>query len=127
MARAAAPVGSRTACRYAGDCLGETCMDIKIYEDRIEAKLTGEIDIVNSDEFKKEIISLYDEVRKDIVFDCTALTFLDSTALGVLVAINNHMIREGHSISLHSLKGRIFKLFTITGLDRVIKVTEAAL
>lgn len=102
-------------------------MDIKIYEDRIEAKLTGEIDIVNSDEFKKEIISLYDEVRKDIVFDCTALTFLDSTALGVLVAINNHMIREGHSISLHSLKGRIFKLFTITGLDRVIKVTEAAL
>ena len=102
-------------------------MDIKIYEDRIEAKLTGEIDIVNSDEFKKEIISLYDEVRKEIVFDCTALTFLDSTALGVLVAINNHMIREGHSISLHSLKGRIFKLFTITGLDRVIKVTEAAL
>ena len=104
----------------------KTCMDIKIYEDRIEAKLSGEIDIVNSDDFKKEVIAIYDEVQKDIVFDCTALSFLDSTALGVLVAINNHMIKEGHSISLHSLKGRIFKLFTITGLDKVIRVTEAA-
>ena len=101
-------------------------MDCKIFEDRIEAKLTGEIDIVNSEDFKKEVLSLYDGAKKDVVFDCSDLTFLDSTALGVLVAINNHMIKEGHSISLHSLKSRILKLFTITGLDKVIRVAEAA-
>lgn len=101
-------------------------METQIGEKVIVAKPCGDIDIVNADEFKQEVVALYDREQKDIVFDCQDLKFLDSTALGVLVAINNHMIRDGKHISLFGLKGRLVKLFRITGLDRVIPVSEEA-
>lgn len=101
-------------------------MEIQVKENYILAMPTGEIDIVNADEFKQEMVALYDREQKNIVFDCKDLAFLDSTALGVLVAINNHMIRNDHRIAMYGLRSRLVKLFTITGLDKVIHVSEGA-
>ena len=101
-------------------------METQVMEDVIVIRPVGDLDIINADEFKQEVVALYDREQKDIRFDCEELNFLDSTALGVLVAINNHTIRDGKHISLYRLKSRLLKLFRITGLDKVIPVSEEA-
>ena len=47
--------------------------------------LTGEVDISTAPLFKDDLVALVDEGVTHIVVDLTGVTFIDSTALGVLI------------------------------------------
>lgn len=85
-------------------------------------ELSGEIDIVNADVFKADCIALIDREGKEIVFDCTDLDFIDSTALGSIVAVKKYAEGKNLSIRLKNLKPRLSKLFAITALDTIISI-----
>lgn len=85
-------------------------------------KLSGEIDIVNADVFKKDATEILERENKDLVFDCTDLDFVDSTALGAFVAVQKQAAARGLSMKLKNVKPRIQKLFTITAVDSLIEI-----
>ena len=47
--------------------------------------LAGEIDSATSEDFYAEVNAMYLNDSKNIVFDCAALEFIDSTTLGTFV------------------------------------------
>lgn len=85
-------------------------------------ELAGEIDIVNADTFKADVIELIDREGKEILFDCSKLDFIDSTALGSIVAVKKYAESKKIGIRLKNLKPRLSKLFYITGLDTIIPI-----
>ena len=85
-------------------------------------KLSGEIDIVNADVFKKDATEILERENKDLVFDCADLDFVDSTALGAFVAVQKQAEARGLSMKLKNVKPRIQKLFTITAVDSLIEI-----
>ena len=85
-------------------------------------KLSGEIDIVNADVFKKDATEILERENKDLVFDCADLDFVDSTALGAFVAVQKQASARGLSMKLKNVKPRIQKLFTITAVDSLIEI-----
>lgn len=85
-------------------------------------ELAGEIDIVNADTFKADCLELIDRECKDIIFDCRNLDFIDSTALGSIVAVKKYAESKGIAIRLKNLKPRLSKLFAITSLDTIIAI-----
>lgn len=86
--------------------------------------LIGEIDISNADSFKAECREILAAENKDIVFDCAALTFIDSTALGSFVAVRKTAVELGVKIRLIHMNKRVYKLFKITDLDKTFDLEE---
>ena len=91
-------------------------------DNKIQLELVGDIDIVNADQFKNSCITVIDKEKKDVIFDCTNLNFIDSTALGSMVVVNKYADSLGLKIKVVNLKARLKKLFSITALDSIITV-----
>lgn len=83
--------------------------------------LAGEIDSATSEDFYAEVNAMYLNDSKNIVFDCAALEFIDSTTLGTFVKIFKQLKADGNRLILRSVRPRIKKLFEICALDRIME------
>ncbi len=90
--------------------------------DALVIRLAGEIDSRNADDFFEEVMSAYRVSPVDLVFDCAALEFIDSTTLGTFVKILKRVKTDGHSVRLESLQPRLKKLFVICALDTIMEI-----
>lgn len=91
-------------------------------EEKLIISLSGEIDSATVEDFYAEVHAIYMHDKKDIVFDCAALTFIDSTTLGTFVKILKQLKQDGHNFSLKNVQPRIRKLFQICSLDRIMEI-----
>ncbi len=92
-------------------------------EEKLTISLSGEIDCAASDEFYAKVMAMYDHTKKDIVFDCANLSFIDSTTLGTFVKILKHLKTDGHNFALKNVQPRIRKLFEICALDTIMEIS----
>jgi anti-sigma B factor antagonist len=101
-------------------------LDYAFNEDRKtwEVKLAGEVDIFNSDRFKDAVISLISDKPADVTVDCGGLNYIDSTALGALVALHKAALQAGRSITLVNLSANIRRLLKITNLENIFTRAE---
>ena len=84
--------------------------------------VAGEIDLFTAPQLKSAIGEAIDEGRTLIAVDLTDTTFLDSTALGVLIgAVKRLRTRDGR-LTLVNIDPNIAKTFEITGLDQIFAI-----
>lgn len=91
-------------------------------DDKLEFSLNGEIDSATSEDFYAEVKAAYLHDKKDIEFDCTLLTFIDSTMLGTFVKLFKELKKDSNHMVLKNVQPRIRKLFEICSLDRVMEI-----
>ncbi len=84
--------------------------------------LSGEIDSKNADEFFDIVLAAYEENKGDVLFDCSGLSFIDSTTLGTFVKILKHVRSDGHGMKLTGMQARLKKLFVICALDTIMEI-----
>lgn len=84
--------------------------------------LSGEVDIYTAPRFKEAMIELLDTGVEKLVVDLTGVTFIDSTALGVLIGGLRRVHDIGGSMSLVVTTSPVERVLSITGLDRVFAV-----
>lgn len=89
---------------------------------KLAFSLTGEIDSATSEDFYTEVKAAYLHDKKDVEFDCTLLTFIDSTMLGTFVKLFKELKADGNKLSLKNVQPRIRKLFEICSLDRLMEI-----
>ncbi|NMW86035.1 STAS domain-containing protein [Peptoniphilus sp. AGMB00490] len=82
----------------------------------------GELDVYNTKKFKEKSIKYYEKYKKDILFDCSDLEYLDSTGLGSLIYILKELEKDGNKIVIENLNKSIMKLFKITKLDDMFEI-----
>lgn len=87
-----------------------------------QIEINGEIDLFNSAKMKAKLLSLLDEKPADLIINCASLDYIDSTALGALVAVLKNAKEYGCDIYLKNIKHNIEKLFKITNLDKVFNI-----
>lgn len=87
-------------------------------------ELEGEVDLSTSPLFKETVYRLIDSGKRDVVIELDGLDFMDSTGLGVLVAVLKKMSMEGGRLRLVCSKRSILKVFNITGLDKVFSIYD---
>ena len=91
-------------------------------DNKFHFSLSGEIDSATSEDFYAELKAAYLHDKKDIEFDCTLLTFIDSTMLGTFVKIFKELKADGNNMVLKNLQPRIRKLFEICSLDTIMEI-----
>lgn len=84
--------------------------------------VTGEVDISTSPRFKEALLALIEDGVTDIVVDLNDVTFIDSTALGVLVGAVRRLHPLGGRLVVAAQAHAVMRPVTLTGLDRVFTV-----
>lgn len=84
--------------------------------------LQGEVDVYTAPQLRQELASIIDGGCSRIVIDLEKVSFIDSSALGVLVGALGRAREKGGSIRIVCTRDNILKLFTITGLDAVFPI-----
>lgn len=91
-------------------------------EKAVQIEIGGEVDIYTCQELKDKLYRCVDQSGKDLVLDCRNLNYIDSTGLGVFVAVLKKVKLIDRQITIVNLKESILKLFLITKLDLLFAI-----
>jgi anti-sigma B factor antagonist len=83
--------------------------------------LEGEVDLYTAPEFKEALLRGIDDGARHVIVDLSAVTFVDSTALGVLVGGGKRLLNSGALLIVCS-DARIRRILEIAGLAGVFAV-----
>ena len=81
----------------------------------------GEADVVTAPQIRDALFAMAGRTDSVIV-DLSSLSFIDSTALGVLVVARKRFTEEGGELRLAALQPHVRKVFDITGLSEVFPI-----
>ena len=85
-------------------------------------EVSGEVDLFTAPDLKSAITDGIDAGSEKVVVDLSRTTFLDSTALGVLIGAVKRLRANGGSLTIVNTDENIAKTFEITGLDQIFSI-----
>lgn len=89
----------------------------------VVVSLTGELDLYNAEDVRAALLECCAEEPAVLVVDLGEVTFIDSTALGVLIEARSRMAdRAGFRLAAPGLETR--RALEVSGLDRHFSVHD---
>ena len=83
--------------------------------------LTGELDVICADVFRRRFTDLTEGEPEQVVMDLRGLTFLDSTGLALLLRVNEMSRDLGFGLSMVSAdRDTVSKIFRMTGTNAIL-------
>lgn len=86
----------------------------------------GELDLASCGHLRDAIDAQRNGGRAWLVLDMSALTFMDSTGLSVLVECSNKAANDGGRLALAAVRPQPAKVLGISGMDRKLPTYESA-
>ncbi|MCK9205605.1 MAG: STAS domain-containing protein [Salinivirgaceae bacterium] len=80
------------------------------------------LNVVVSDEFKKQLYKLIDDGASVVIVDFTHVDFIDSSGFGAIVATFNHARNHQVTFKLCCIASSVMNLIKITKLDQVLQI-----
>lgn len=77
--------------------------------------LEGRLDTVASAQFEKDMQPLMDNADKAITLDCSALEYISSSGLRLLLSLRKQTMAKGGSVTIANVNDEIKQIFKITG------------
>ncbi|RHW35830.1 anti-sigma factor antagonist [Lysinibacillus yapensis] len=84
--------------------------------------IEGEIDIHTAPILKDELESIVLSDGMILELDLSKVIYMDSSGLGVIVALYKRVIKENVYLKLVNLSQRILRMFKITGLSELMDI-----
>lgn len=86
---------------------------------------TGDLDAFTAPHLKNELVQLIEgRSARVVIVDLTGVTFLDSTALGVLIGALKRIRDRDGELRIVKPSPIVNRIFEITSLDRVLPLFE---
>ena len=84
--------------------------------------LRGEVDVYTAPRLKEGLVEMIEGGCANVVVDLEAVSFIDSSGLGVLVSALRRARERDGTVHIVCTRENILKIFRITGLDKVFPV-----
>ena len=81
----------------------------------------GELDLATAPRLKWPLVDAIDGGARALIVDLSGVTFMDSTALGVLIGIRR-TLKLGSRLAIVCSDPSVLKIFQISGLDSVFQI-----
>ena len=91
--------------------------DIQVGSDGT-VSLSGRLDASRSD----QAVRILKGVSGDVVADCTALDYISSAGITVILELHKRLHGSGGSLRLVGMNPRVRTVFVYTGLDKVLNI-----
>ena len=79
----------------------------------------------HAEEFRRQAVALVGGTHQYLILDLAGVTFLGSTALTKLLALDKKVRAAGGRMTLVNLRPTVREVFAVTRLDKVIDVRPA--
>ena len=86
--------------------------------------IRGEIDIYSIEKFRDTIEEKIKTQASEIILDCSELSYMYSTGMGVLIELRNKTKELGQKIIMMNPRPNIRKLLALTGVDKIIEIVD---
>jgi len=98
-------------------------MNVTIQEQdgNMVAILVGSLDTAAAAETEKALSPLNDVEGKDIIIDCTDLTYISSAGLRIFLAILQNAQEKGGHVYIKGLNDSVRTIFNITGFYHIFE------
>lgn len=83
----------------------------------------GEIDLATVNTLRSAITKAMQSGVHHLTLDLDKVTYIDSSGLGTLIGAHKRLASSGGTLTVRCSQARVLRLFTITGLDKVLTVT----
>lgn len=83
----------------------------------------GELDLASAPKLKWTLVDLLGEGHGQLVLDVSLVSFMDSTALGVLIGVDRNL-NPGERLAIACPQPDVLKIFELTGLDSAFQITS---
>lgn len=89
--------------------------------DTLTVRLRGELDHHSAEQVREELDMLIADDRiLHLVIDMQALSFMDSSGIGVLIGRYRAMARRKGTLSVKNMNPQIERIFQLSGLHQII-------
>jgi anti-sigma B factor antagonist len=99
-------------------------IDIEQNEQQYYVKLAGEIDAYTAPELKNKFMNITEQPNSHITVDFTNVSYMDSTGLGVFIALLKSIKKTEGSLKFVGVSDRLKRLFDITGLTDILNLNS---
>jgi anti-sigma B factor antagonist len=99
-------------------------IDHRLHGEMVIVTVSGEIDVLSSGQLREYLHALIKDGRVHLVVDLSGVEFLDSTGLGVLVAVHHRLQASDGSMVFVGATERVRNVFHITRLTRVFPLFD---
>ncbi|NLK63053.1 MAG: STAS domain-containing protein [Fusobacteria bacterium] len=96
----------------------------KINNEIISVLLEGDVDVYTSVSLKKELNNIIEQGNDKILIDLGKTTYMDSSGLGVLVAILKLLKKNNGQMKIVELTPTIKKVFELTRLSNFFDIYD---
>jgi anti-sigma B factor antagonist len=81
----------------------------------------GDLDLATAPQLKWMLLDALEEGHSHLVLDLKDSTFMDSTALGVLVGVSRSLDADG-TLAIVCANDKLLKIFELSGMDGVFAI-----
>lgn len=92
-------------------------------EGTLYAQISGEIDMEIADEWRDALDFEITKTRaRNLVFDFSNVTFIDSSGLGVILGRYKKIERMCGKVIIHGVNEMVYKILVLSGFDKIMRV-----
>ena len=92
-------------------------------DDGASVTVRGEVDMATAPQLRDALDELVDGGASRILLDCRGLDFLDSSGIGVLIAVRKRLGDDG-SLTLEAPPAHVRKVLELTGVSEHVTITS---
>ena len=96
--------------------------EISINQDRVIVTLAGGLYVENAAALRETLLAYIERGYKYYTIDFSRVDYIDSSGLGVLVAIQKRTLQKGGGVTVKGLQGVVREVFELTRLVKVFDI-----
>ena len=96
---------------------------VALSDDVVTVFVRGEIDLEEAGELRAVLNDACSGPHRTVIVDLSGVSFMGSSAMGVLAQTTHTMARQGRRLELHECQPRVLRAFQVIGLDRALNLS----
>lgn len=86
--------------------------------------ISGEVDVSNAEELGRELDTLLNDSSAQLIIDMSAVPYIDSTGIGVLMASAKKAQSQQSTLTVSSPQPNVLRVFTMLGVVEEFNISE---
>ena len=96
--------------------------DFNVGNGQVTVSLSGSLYVEEAAALRERLLDYIQSGQRNFVIDLKGVDYIDSSGLGVLVAIQKRALQNGGKVIIKGLQGTVKELFEMTRLTKVFDV-----
>ncbi len=96
--------------------------EIRVEHGEVVVELKGKIYVDDAADLREQLLQNLSEGKNRFIIKMSGVHYIDSSGLGVLVAIQKRALENGGQVRLQGLSGAVKEIFELTRLTKVFEM-----